>query len=107
MTIKITKQNRGSTIKFSDELTIFEVSDLTEKLNQKQIDFSQDILLDLEDLHDIDTAGIQLLLCIKKNCQSNAAKITIKAVSEDVSQKLQLFSIDAHIPQLNGEGHHD
>ncbi|MCK9509347.1 MAG: STAS domain-containing protein [Pigmentiphaga sp.] len=65
-----------------------------------QLDAHPDgLVLDLSGVNNIDTAGVQLLLMIKREAESRACPLTISAPSEPVRALFQLFGLD-----LEGDG---
>ena len=94
--------------KCPEELTIFEVAAQTELalLTLGSRGDSDEMVADLSELTELDSAGLQLLLSMKKACTRLHVDLNLKGVSEPVAELFGLFGFDLTLTAL-AEGSHD
>ncbi len=70
------------TLKLDRELTVYNVEDVLEKLKGFGKGKKKSVLLDLTQIEDIDTAGLQLLVSLQKFADTNDFECKIKITNE-------------------------
>jgi len=73
------------TLKVERELTVYNVEDVMEKLKGFTKGRKKDLLLDLSEIEDIDTAGLQLLVSLQKYGDSKEWECKIR-ISKDMKE---------------------
>lgn len=77
----------------TESFTVFRALPLKAWLLE-QLDAHPDgLFLDLSSVEDIDTAGVQLLLMLKREAESRACRLTIAAPSEPVRAIFELYGL--------------
>jgi anti-anti-sigma factor len=90
---KKTKRKGKHVAKISGNMLISEVTALKEQL----LDFLKvggRLALDLGDVYDCDTAGVQLLLSACKSAEASGKTLTIESVSTKVQEAVALAAMD-------------
>lgn len=84
--------NEASTlrIKPSDELTIYQVEELTKQLCMA-FGNAGEVVIDLTQTDKIDTAGFQLLVSLKKSCEATQKRFEIVGAGESVQNFMTVF----------------
>lgn len=79
-------------ITFSGDLSIYNVGEIVEKLN---IDFisSKNIYIDLHKVTDFDTAGVQLLIMLKKHANQCEHELKIINLNDTITGYLTQFQL--------------
>ncbi|WP_018416306.1 lipid asymmetry maintenance protein MlaB [Teredinibacter turnerae] len=90
--VTCTTKNNQQTVAFGQELTIFQVDDIHQAM-LLGIDFEKDVYLDLSQIKEFDTTGVQLLIALNKSITSNGKKTYLPEASEDAQSCLELFNI--------------
>ncbi|WP_019605228.1 lipid asymmetry maintenance protein MlaB [Teredinibacter turnerae] len=90
--VTCTTQNNRQTVAFGQELTIFQVDDIHQAM-LLGIDFEKDVYLDLSQVKEFDTTGVQLLIALNMSLTSSGKKAYLSAASEDAQSCLALFNI--------------
>lgn len=85
----------------SDSLTIYSVADLRGKLLQA-LAVNRELVLDMESVHEIDAAGLQLLVALKHQAQQDGCEVNLTGHSAELRQALELFGLNGFFgdPQL-------
>jgi len=93
------KRERGSSKKNSlcklavdKELTIYVIDELKQKFTE-DLSLYKKFELNLEAVEEIDTAGIQLLLALKRELMQQKKEFKLTAVSYPVSQLLESYGM--------------
>ncbi|MFP4461314.1 MAG: STAS domain-containing protein [Thermotogota bacterium] len=73
------------TVKVERELTVYNVEDVMEKLKGFTKARKKELLLDLSEIEDIDTAGLQLLVSLQKYGDSKECECKIR-ISKDMKE---------------------
>lgn len=73
------------TLKVERELTVYNVEDVMEKLKGFTKGRKKDLLLDLSEIEDIDTAGLQLLVSLQKYGDSKEWECKFR-ISKDMKE---------------------
>ena len=86
------KQMKKGIIEIEASLTIFNVAELQNQI-LKILKNSNKIEVDLKDITECDTAGIQLLYSLKKSCLSEGKDFSLLNPSDDFNEALNRMSI--------------
>lgn len=92
-------------VRLPAELTIYGASALRGQLAEAIADAAtggQALVLDLANVCEIDSAGLQLLMAARKDADARALTLELRAHTATVSEALALFGLDG---QARG-GHH-
>jgi len=92
MAIKSRKQRSGYKTSLEGEITIYEANELCEKL-LKQFSACDFIDINLQSVTEIDTAGIQILLSLKREAISLGKTVKISMHSDCVVEAFELMNI--------------
>jgi anti-anti-sigma factor len=92
MSITVRKRGNKRTVKLSGDVTIFEISEMWQKLDPVLRE-TDEIDIDLGGVSDIDTAGLQLLMVAKKAEQESAKSVHLLNHSEAVIDALEVFDL--------------
>ncbi len=76
------------------EMTIYNAGDLKQKLFDALLQ-AQALEIDLSQVREIDTAGIQLLMMAKRESQSRGCSLAIVAHSQAVREALDFYNLAA------------
>ena len=96
MAIEVKQQKKGVThLAIQDEMTIYNA------LEQKQalahfLNSSKELQLDLSGVGEIDSAGVQILLFLKKEAATHAIKLNLVQHSQAVVEVLELLNLSKH-----------
>lgn len=86
------------TIKVDRELTVYNVEEVMEQLKGYVKGRKKDLLLDLSEIEDIDTAGLQLLVSLQKYGDSKECECKIR-ISKDMRELLAKYGA-LHVLEL-------
>lgn len=78
-----------------EPFTIFGAMALKKRLLEELEAHPEALEIDLSDVGEIDTAGVQLLLMLKREAVSRDCAITFRAFSPQVRELLDLFGLSA------------
>jgi anti-sigma B factor antagonist len=92
MTMKVKKQGGGCKITIEGEMTIYQAAELHEKF-KKQLAACDSIEVDLQLVTEIDTAGLQILLALKREANEAGKAVTMIMHSEPVVEVFELLNI--------------
>ena len=92
MTMKSKKQNGICKISLAGELTIYQAGEVYEKL-RKQFSSCECMEIDLHEITELDTAGVQILLSLKEAANVESKKISLSLHSEAVIEVFELLNI--------------
>ncbi|MCK5093047.1 MAG: STAS domain-containing protein [Gammaproteobacteria bacterium] len=95
MSIKTYARNGKCKIKVEVDMTIYTTADLMPKI-LKSLDKHKELVIDLSDVFEIDTSGIQLLEFIKREARRDNKVFSMVSHKENV---LDVF----HLYRLNGQ----
>lgn len=97
MTMKITQNHHasGSIIELEGDLTIYTVSAAKTALFADYENYVDPIALDASKITEIDTAGVQLLVFVKKILTDENKRVHIKSSNDTVSDILSNFAISS------------
>lgn len=90
------KHNKSSTtLRLSGECTIYHAATAKELLLADSKGFDKTVKLDLEQISELDTAGVQLLLMLQKSVQQAGGSLQLQASNATVDQVLRIFHLPA------------
>jgi anti-sigma B factor antagonist len=92
MVMKIKKQGNGCKITIEGDLTIYQATEVYEKF-KKQLAACKSIEIDLQYVTEIDTAGVQVLLAVKREAAVAEVPISMTLHSEPVVEVFELMNI--------------
>lgn len=92
MSIKVKKQGNICKITVEGEMTIYQASDLYEKF-KKQLATCDSLEIDLQHITEMDTAGVQILLALKREANASGKTVSMIMHSEPVIEVFELISI--------------
>lgn len=91
--LQVEQNNETTRLNLKGPLTIYEVAELHRKLLELLADPGP-LQLDLSAVSECDSAGLQLLLVIKKSCRRRNRALTVYALGEAVLGQAQLLGFD-------------
>jgi len=94
MEIKAKKGKDGYTLSLSGELTIYTAEDAFIKLFAKPAWFDSNLTINLTNVIELDTAGVQLLFMLIKEVGSSG-QVNIEGVSDAVESVLSLLRLQS------------
>jgi anti-sigma B factor antagonist len=92
MTIKVRRRKETCKITIEGDLTIYEANEAYEKF-RKQLAVCKNIDIDLQSVTEIDTAGVQLLLGVKREAQAAGSIVSLSMHSDAVVEVFELLNI--------------
>lgn len=92
MTVKAKKHNGTCKVSLEGELTIYQASEVYEKLG-KQLTACETLELDLHAVSELDTAGVQILLSLKQAATAEEKTMIMTLHSEAVVDVFELMNI--------------
>lgn len=92
MVMKTRKQKGRCKISLEGELTIYQANELYEKF-QKQLATCDALDINMQSVTEIDTAGVQILLALKREATKCNKSITISMHSTSVVEVFELMNI--------------
>ena len=99
MAIVCKKNMDNSVVAFDGELTIYTVTQIKDEFFSGKNDLTGNILFDLHAITEIDTAGVQLLLFLKKFYTANAQKVSVSKTNDMVDAVFATLDINSHFAQ--------
>ncbi|PCI27862.1 MAG: hypothetical protein COB67_07675 [SAR324 cluster bacterium] len=91
MPLTIKKENQCCTLSFQEEFTIYDVAELKQQITTEVLDQGR-VEIDLSDLSELDTSGLQLLIALQQSCRRNKQGFSISKVSPRIVALMELFS---------------
>lgn len=85
----------STTLRLSGECTIYHAASAKESLLGDSKGFDKTVQLHLEQISEIDTAGVQLLLMLQKCVQQAGGTLRLQSSNETVDQVLRIFNLPA------------
>ena len=92
MSIKTRKTKKGCKVTIDGELTIYQAAEVCEKLKQ-QLEQCAAMEIDLQSITEIDTAGVQILLALKRDAVGMDKAVGIVMHSEPVVEAFELMNV--------------
>ncbi|WP_343583792.1 STAS domain-containing protein [Herbaspirillum sp.] len=93
MSLKYTEQNGNLLLAFNGGLTIFQAAERKPELLHILSQASRALSLDLSGVDEIDTAGIQLLLLLKREAERSGLQLEVAACSPAVLAAFDLLQL--------------
>ena len=81
-------------VTIEDDMTIYSINEIKNDLS-REIELYQKFDLDLSGVEEIDTAGIQLILALRRELISKSKELKISAVSDVVTKLFKNYSINS------------
>jgi anti-anti-sigma factor len=88
----IKTKNNGQKLSFRGELTIFNATTLKDELFP-YLEQSKDLSLDFNGVTEADTAFVQILIQLKRECAERKIDISVASCSEPVAALLRTFRL--------------
>jgi anti-anti-sigma factor len=96
LSIQLKQQKKGVThLAIQGELTIYSVLEHKQALSQ-YLNSAKDVQIDLADVTEIDSAGLQLLMFLKQEAISRDISFSLSQHSEAVVEVLELLNLSKH-----------
>jgi anti-anti-sigma factor len=92
MLIQIERQDDGVLVRLEGELSIYSIAELKTTLSEVLAEDAR-VALDLSGVEDIDTAGIQLLLALKRAAEHRHKHLAFLHQSGPVLQLIDLYNL--------------
>lgn len=92
---KVLKRGKQCKLALEGELTIYNAVDLKEGL-LKYLRSSSQLEIDLSHVNELDTAGLQVLACAKKDAANNAIPFSLVNHSQSVIEVLDLYNMASY-----------
>ncbi|MES2674760.1 MAG: STAS domain-containing protein [Pseudomonadota bacterium] len=101
--MKVTRKNTtsGSNLILEGELTIYTVSLTHAKLFENHDETIDPVAIDVSNVSEIDTAGVQLLLFAKKIFADNNKRLYLEKSNPQVDSVLNILDVTAHFALSN------
>jgi anti-sigma B factor antagonist len=93
--IKVLKKGKQCKLALEGELTIYNAQELKEGLLQ-YLQSSSQLEIDLSHVDELDTAGLQVLACAKKDAVNNDIPLSLTNHSTSVIEVLDLYNMTAY-----------
>ncbi len=90
--MEINKNSQGI-VEFKGNLVVSGIEDTFSAIESLMENLSQDMVIDLSQVEEIDIAGLQLLYALKKTLEAEGS-LHIKAVSASVMERIVLAGFD-------------
>ena len=97
MTLKISQDSNVEglcKLTIEDDMTIYSINEIKSAISH-EIELYQKFELDLRGVEEIDTAGIQLILALRRELISKSKELKISAVSDVVTTLFKSYSINS------------
>ena len=95
-------QRNQTVISLNGECTIYEAADLKPKLVDDCKGLNKTVLLNLAQVSDLDCAGVQLLLMLRKQIMAEGGTLQLQASNESVDRVLETLRLE--LPFQASEG---
>jgi anti-sigma B factor antagonist len=95
--------NNPSSFRIDGELTIYRAAELCDALKAAMAGVSDghELELDLSDVTEMDSAGVQLLMAAKKTARASGRDVCISGRSPAVQEVLGTLRLDAHFADVS------
>jgi anti-sigma B factor antagonist len=93
MNISRKNSKAGTVLSVEGELTIYTVTQAKQSLLEGHENFTSSVVLDLKNVSEIDTAGLQLLLFVQKHFNSLGKKLQVIKSNEQVDAILAQLDV--------------
>jgi len=96
VTIEVTQQKKGVThLAIQDEMTIYNALEQKQHLSP-HLQTAQEVQIDLSAVGEIDSAGVQLLMFLKREAINHGVKLSLVQHSKAVVEVLELLNLSKH-----------
>ena len=85
------------------ELTIAQASACRDQLVDALCSTQGDLSVDLSGVTDLDSAGVQLLLSLRRSVAARGGTLKVQAATPTVHEALAVFGLEASFEALSGE----
>jgi len=101
--MNVTRKNNksGTVLSIDGELTIYTVTQAKQILLEDHENFTSPVALDLRNVSEIDTAGLQLLLFVQKHLSSLNKKLHLTKSNEHVDALLENLDVTTYFALEN------
>ena len=98
MAIKVTSNDGNYTVLVEDNMTIYEATEQKEKLLKalKKMKKNEQMEIDLSNVSEMDTAGLQVLLLIKQTAENERKAVLLVAHSPASLDVIDRYNLAAH-----------
>ncbi len=83
---------KQTTLKLEGDLTIYQAAEAKYSLLGKTDGLDRKVLLNMEQLEELDTAGVQLLMMLQRLVAQQGGKLQTSAISESAQQVLSALN---------------
>jgi len=101
MDILVSQAGEVTRVALRGEFTIYAAGQKDELLAHCA---APDVVLDLAEVSDFDSVGVQLLLLLRRDAEKAARRLRLAAPSESVQGLLKLFGLFEYFPLCEEEG---
>ena len=95
MTIKVKEKDGVTHIEIKDEMTIYTALEQKKELSQ-HLKADHELQIDLSEVSEIDSAGLQILLFLKQEASTKNILLTLAHHSQSVIEVFELLNLTAH-----------
>jgi anti-sigma B factor antagonist len=95
MSIKIERDEHHCTLRIDGEMTIYSAAEHKTQLLE-HLEDCEDLELDLSDVGEMDSAGLQILLMLKREAEKAGHSLHLTNHSQAVFEVLELLNMQAH-----------
>lgn len=95
--------SNATTFRIDGELTIYRAAELCDALKAAVAGVPEgcEFDVDLSEVTEMDSAGVQLLMAARKTARSGGRQLRISAASPAVAEVFQILRLDAHFADLS------
>ena len=96
MTIEIIAVEGGNRVRIEGDFTIYEVDEYKDTLRKSSRTLcakNNNVELDLAEVNEIDTSGLQLLATLSRQAKSKGCQMKVVSVSEDAEELINLSGL--------------
>ena len=108
MAIEIIAVEGGNRVRIDGDFTIYEVDeykDILRKSSKTLCAKDKNVELDLAEVNEIDTSGLQLLATLARQAKSKGGQMKVVSVSEDAEEKINLSGLMDVFNEKHGGEH--
>jgi len=92
LTLNKSAQGNGCEVVLSEDMSIYAISELKTEIDSL-IEPYQRVIIDLSNVEEFDSSGVQLLLSLKKTLLTNAKTFSTKDMSPEVVKLLDVYGL--------------
>jgi len=94
MSLTIQQAADQTRISLSGDMTMHEIEEISEQVKQEWPDVV-DVLFDLSEVEDVDIAGVQWMLALKKKILSQQGSLTLTGDCDEWSEVIGILQMDS------------